>query len=111
MTRVLVCGGRDYTDRDAVFRALDRLAPTVVITGGCPTGADMHAERWTYERGVPVVRYPADWQRYGDAAGPVRNQLMLSAERPDLVLAFTGGKGTNDMVRRARAAGVPVMKG
>jgi YspA, cpYpsA-related SLOG family len=109
--RVLVCGGRNYNDRAAVFRMLDALAPSVVITGGCPTGADMHADRWTYERGVQIEHHPADWERYGRAAGPIRNQAMLNEARPDLVLAFPGGKGTADMVKRAEVAGVAVRYG
>jgi hypothetical protein len=105
--RVLVCGGRDYSDRETLFSTLDRLGVTAIITGGA-RGADSLAERWTYERGVPVERYEADWRRHGSAAGPIRNQEMLDQGHPDLVLAFPGGRGTADMVRRARAAGVRV---
>jgi hypothetical protein len=57
---------------------------------------------------VPVVRYPADWARHGNAAGLVRNQQMLDDGKPDLAVAFPGGKGTADMVRRARKAGIPI---
>jgi hypothetical protein len=105
--RVLVCGSRYYSDREAVFSTLDRLDVTVVITGGA-AGADILAEHWAYERGVPLEHYAADWKRHGKAAGPIRNQEMLDQDQPDLVLAFPGGRGTADMVRRARAAGVRV---
>jgi hypothetical protein len=54
--------------------------------------------------------YPADWTRHGKAAGPKRNQLMLDKEKPDLVIAFPGGKGTADMVARAKAQGFKVME-
>lgn len=61
--------------------------------------------------GLNTRRYPANWQRYGRAAGPVRNQQMLDEGKPDLILAFhqdiVNSKGTADMIRRANRAGVP----
>jgi hypothetical protein len=50
----------------------------------------------------------ADWNTHGRAAGPIRNQRMLDEVKPELVVAFPGGRGTADMVRRAREAGVNV---
>lgn len=53
--------------------------------------------------------YPADWEKHGPAAGPIRNQYMLDNNPGiELVIAFPGGKGTADMVRRAKAKGIPV---
>ena len=51
----------------------------------------------------------ADWETHGRAAGPIRNEKMLTW-KPDLVVAFPGGVGTADLVRRAEAAGVPVQR-
>lgn len=109
--RVLVCGGRDYKDSTAVFSALDILNATAVVTEiiqGNAAGADALAALWAKKRGVPDRRFPADWRKHGHFAGPSRNQQMLDEGRPDLVLAFPGGRGTADMVRRAEKAGVPV---
>jgi hypothetical protein len=58
---------------------------------------------------IKHVEMKPDWKRHGPAAGPMRNQRMLDWG-PDLVVAFAGGKGTADMVRRARAAGVDVIE-
>lgn len=60
--------------------------------------------------GLAVEVHPADWGRYGKAAGPIRNQEMLESGI-DLVIALPGGRGTADMVRRAEGAGVPVRRG
>jgi len=108
---VLVCGGRKFTDADTVDRWLSmlRTRPTLVVHGGAG-GADTLAHMWAKLNGVEARPYPADWTKLGPRAGPVRNQQMLDAEKPDLVLAFEGGRGTADMVRRARAAGVPVIE-
>lgn len=112
--RILVCGGRDYNDQAMAFGVLDMLAEELVINaiiqGDCPTGADKLARLWAISRNEHFDRFPADWRKHGRAAGPLRNQQMLDVGKPTLVLAFPGGRGTADMVRRARAAGVPVQE-
>jgi len=52
--------------------------------------------------------FDAEWHRHGKRAGPIRNQRMLEEGQPDLIVAFPGGHGTADMVRRARQAGIEV---
>lgn len=106
--KVLVTGGRDYNDPACVYRYLTQLAPKVIVHGHA-TGADALADTWALHYAVEVRRYPADWKAHGRAAGPIRNQQMLDVEKPDVVLAFPGGRGTADMVRRAKAAGIKVI--
>lgn len=111
--KVLVCGGRDYTDLDRVYAVLDKLhdeAGVDVVVHGDASGADSLAKRWAEETGVSQRGYPADWEAQGSFAGPARNQRMLDEEQPDLVIAFPGNKGTRDMIRRARRAGVEVVE-
>jgi hypothetical protein len=55
-----------------------------------------------------LVTVPADWQKHGTAAGPIRNKQMIVSGKPDLVLAFPGGRGTADMSRRAEKHGIPL---
>jgi hypothetical protein len=109
--RVLACGGRNYSDRGAVFAALDAVHEAdgidIVIHGGAP-GADSLAGAWAAERGVACRVFLADWKRDGRAAGPLRNARMLKDGVPDIVVAFPGGKGTQDMTKKAAAAGLPV---
>ena len=127
MTRVLVCGGRNYADWRLVCKTLDELKPTVIIQGGA-TGADALADRWANMHGIERLRYPAAWRdlkavplvlrynrfglghAYNAAAGTIRNAKMLAEGKPDIVVAFPGGKGTADMVAKARAANVPVLE-
>lgn len=108
MKRVLVCGGRTYDDRDMLNRTLLELAPDVVIQGGA-FGADRMAQEWAAANSVPFVTYPANW-KLGRKAGPIRNEFMLRDSRPDLVVAFPGGRGTADMVGRAKEAGIRVIE-
>lgn len=64
---------------------------------------------WAMVNFIDVLAMPADWARYGRRAGAVRNQRMLDEARPELVVAFPGGTGTADMVRRTHAAGIPLL--
>lgn len=112
--RVLVCGGRDYNDRDHVWNTLCALdaarGPFAVVIHGCATGADKEGMGWAQALGRKHAPFQADWNTHGRAAGPLRNQRMIDQGKPDLVIAFPGGKGTADMVRRAKTAGIEVVE-
>lgn len=103
--KVLVCGGRKYTDAETIDKVLSTLDITILAHGGA-TGADSLAGEWAHRNHIPCNVFSADWRKYGKGAGPERNQRMLDQFKPDLVLAFPGGRGTADMVKRALAAGV-----
>jgi hypothetical protein len=108
---VLVCGGRDYNDRDTLFAALDklhRLRTVREVISGMARGADTLAIHWARANDLPVREFPADWDRHGRRAGYIRNQQMLDDGQPDLVVAFPGGKGTAMMIDISRKADVPV---
>ena len=109
MMRVLVCGGRDYADEARVFEVLSDLKPSFLIEGGA-RGADTLAWRWgkRYLDSDCRRTFEARWDLHGRSAGPIRNQQMLDEGKPDLVVAFAGGKGTADMIRRAKRAGIEV---
>jgi YspA, cpYpsA-related SLOG family len=111
-SRVLVTGGRSYDDIFTVCETLSKIAIGVLIHGGAP-GADSLAECYAEDQGIPQRRFdipPEEWRRLGKKAGPLRNQRMLDEGKPDMVVAFPGGRGTVDMVRRAKKAGIPVME-
>ena len=104
--KILVCGGRDYDSEIALSKVLDRLNDseniTELIHGGA-RGADTLAGQWARDRDIPVTVFHADWKRHGKAAGVIRNQEMLVDGDPDIVLAFPGGRGTEHMVKVAKA--------
>ena len=109
---MLVCGSRTWSDPEPIRRELSVLPKGSVVIHGDAEGADMLGGQIAIGLGHEVKRYPAKWHMYGRAAGPIRNQEMLDKEHPELVLAFchdlTKSRGTADMVRRARAAKIPV---
>lgn len=113
---VIVCGGRDYNDRTRVFAKLDELAPSFLIQGGA-RGADDHAAAWAEQRGVASLRMTPDWDRYGRAAGMIRNNEMLmklisnaAAGYDVAVVAFPGGKGTANMIAIAKKRNINVIE-
>jgi hypothetical protein len=114
---VLVTGGRDFIPgpSDYAWIAAMLLPGTKLIHGACPTGADIWAHEFALGLGfIDIKPYPADWATHGKAAGPKRNRQMLAVllveQKPSTVLAFKGNRGTADMVKIARAAGVQVIE-
>jgi hypothetical protein len=110
--KVLVCGGRNFNDALTLGSWLGGIHKdhgiSLLIHGGA-NGADKMAGEFGKWQGIPVKEYPADWQKHGKAAGPIRNRQMLEDGKPDLVIAFAGGRGTANMIDQARKAGVKVL--
>jgi predicted Rossmann-fold nucleotide-binding protein len=105
--RLLVCGGRAFDNYELLSKEIDKLSPTLIISGGA-SGADSLARRYADANNIPCRIFEAKWTQYGKAAGPIRNAMMLEKGQPDLVLAFPGGDGTKDMVERAMKAQVRI---
>lgn len=135
-----MCGSRTLTNRFAIHAMLQAIVPDPMVSADIPTiieggakGADLIAKQWVCGddkdhddtpcpvmphrgRKLPYIiheQYPADWEKYGRAAGPRRNADMLRRGEPDLVLAFLdknriASRGTNDMITKCEVAGVPV---
>lgn len=105
--RVLVCGSRSFGEKDTHARQMDQvlrdLPPDATIVHGDARGADRMAGTWARENGRHEERHPANWEKHGKAAGPIRNSEMLRADL-DRVIAFWDGKskGTKDMIDKAK---------
>ena len=109
--RVLVCGGRDFDDQEFLVETLDDLYLNhgmKTLIEGEARGADQMSAWWAKAYDIIIERYPANWDRHGKSAGHIRNQQMIDEGKPDLVIAFSGGKGTANMIERAKAARIPV---
>lgn len=111
--RVLVCGGREFTNWLYISRALDivhEARPVEMLIHGGARGVDTLAGYWAHKRGIYRRVFPAAWIDEGPAAGPIRNRRMLIEGNPELVIAFPGGRGTANMVAQAIAAQVPIIR-
>lgn len=112
MFRVIICGSREFDDYDLLKEKCDLIlsrkaadsTEKIVIVSGCARGADRLGEKYAEEKGYEVLRYPADWDRYGKSAGYRRNKQM--AEVANACIAFFSSvaenKGTKNMVSLAR---------
>lgn len=111
MYKVIIAGCRDFTDYALLRSFADQtLAGTedVEIVSGGARGADALGERYAKERGRSLKVFPADWKKWGAAAGPIRNGQM--ADYADALIAFWDGRsaGTRDMIRKAEDRGLRV---
>lgn len=115
--RILVCGSRHFNDYNFMYRTIAAMFDpddTLTLIHGDARGADRLAEAvflsGYFHSSPEYKRFPADWSKYGKAAGPIRNKQMLDEGKPDLVIAFLGpnSRGTQNMIDQARRAGVPV---
>jgi len=114
MRRVIVAGGRNFTDYEKVKSVLDEFRKNnddIEIVCGCAKGADSLGDRYAKEHNIPVKYFPADWDANGRAAGPIRNSEMLKyAGKDGYLVAFWDGKsrGTKDIVSKAEKNGMAI---
>lgn len=116
--KVIIAGSRYYDDYTTLKMECDKILSRkfadseceVIIVSGGARGADALGERYASERGLKTEVHPADWNRYGDSAGPIRNAEM--AEVADALIAFpksgAANRGTMNMVNTAREKGLQV---
>jgi len=116
---VCITGGRDFKEYDRVKEVIRILAAfygdKLRFMHGDAKGADRLGRDAAIEFGVPIKKFPADWDTHGKAAGPIRNQEMIDYLKmcrrkghSVQVIAFPGGDGTADMVKRAETALIDV---
>ena len=112
MFRVIIAGGRDFQDYELLARTMDHLLSNVhgqiVVVCGLAPGADSLGDQYAKAKGYEVHYFPADWAKYGRAAGPIRNEQM--AQNADALVAFWNGisKGTKSMIELAQRYGLKI---
>ena len=112
--RLLVTGGRTWDDTATISQALAVILArhpggVLLVHGACPRGADAIAAAYAARTpGYQIEAHPADWHRYGRAAGHRRNAEMITLGA-DGCVAFIrdAGPGSTTTVRLAEAAGIP----
>ena len=112
--KIVVGGCRNFHDQEVVFRCLSDFLKEypeegefIFLSGHC-AGVDQLAEQFAVQNNHPCILFPAEWSKYGRAAGPIRNQKMV--DEANYVLAFWDGssRGTASLIRYAQQCGKPV---
>lgn len=116
---LIIAGGRDYQFTDSDYARLDAIHEehqvTMVISGGA-TGADACGERWAKDNEIELRVFKADWKKHGKAAGPIRNERMADVAGAYMKFGstkagcalFPGGRGTADMMNKAKQQGLTI---
>lgn len=112
--KIVIAGCRDFNNYDLAKQHIDfcinnikKKYELVFVSGGCK-GADLLGERYAKENDYALEIHPANWEKYGKAAGPIRNKKM--AEDCDYAICFWNGKskGTKSMINYARMLNKPI---
>jgi hypothetical protein len=108
---VLLCGSRDWCWGETIATVLSVAPKWMIVVQGAALGADYLSELvWRSEFNGSVISVPAEWDKYGRAAGPIRNKAML-AYRPRFVIAFHDrlwrSRGTRNMITLATRENIP----
>lgn len=109
--KVIIAGSRDFNDYNLLCEKCDAILSTqkdVEIVCGMARGADLLGKQYAESRGYPVKEFPAEWEKLGKIAGPIRNIQMR--DYADALICFWDGvsTGTNHMVKAAEAKGMKV---
>ena len=109
--RVIIAGSRTFGPRrEEVMAAIDDLALGFVseVISGCAPGVATIGEAWATDHGIYIRRFPADWDKHGKSAGPIRNREM-AANADALILVWDGtSHGSANMKRQALERGLVV---
>ena len=110
--KVIIAGGRNFSNDKILKQTCDNILqgqPNIeIVSGAHYKGADKLGEQYAKERNYQLTKFPANWNTYGRAAGPKRNQQM--ANYADVLIAFWDGKskGTLNMINEAKRANLSV---
>jgi hypothetical protein len=107
--KVIIAGSRTIDNYDELLIAIKE-APFQIteVISGAANGVDKMGERWALENGIPLQRFPANWNKYGFSAGYMRNVVM--AEHAQALLLVWDGQsaGSASMKRIARMKQMPM---
>ncbi|WP_397446021.1 DUF2493 domain-containing protein [Polaribacter sp. R77954] len=110
--KVIIAGSRNFKDYQKLKRECSHFLQDkkniVIVSGDHYKGADKLAMQYANEKGLNLIKFPAEWNKLGKAAGPIRNNKM--AKLADILIAFWDGKsrGTQNMICLANQKGLKV---
>ena len=108
--KTIIAGSRNITDFSTVCEAIDESGFQVTeVVSGKARGVDTLGEKWAKVVGVPVKEFPADWEKFGKAAGPIRNKQMgIYSDCAIVIYNPEISKGSKNMIDTMKKLGKPV---
>lgn len=108
--KVIIAGSRNMPrDLDLIDEAVkDSGFAVEAVVCGCARGADTWGAEWAKLRDIPILRFPAEWDKYGRAAGPIRNSQMRDAADALIVFIYPGSRGSINMLEQMERVSKPV---
>lgn len=108
--KVIIAGSRHmpFSSYPLIALAVSR-APFEVteVVCGLATGADMMGGKWAHENNIPIAKFPADWNKYGKGAGPIRNGEMAEYADALIVFIYNGSRGSANMLQQMQNLNKP----
>ena len=108
--RLVVAGSRDFDDYALLSAELDKLLAgktNITIVSGTARGADRLGERYASEHNLRIERFPAEWEKYHQGAGPIRNLKMVQSADAVIVFWDNESSGTKNIIECARKQDIP----
>lgn len=107
--KLIIAGSRSITDYTILCDCISRSDFSISeVVSGCARGVDTLGERWAIEHSIPIHKFPANWGRFGRAAGMYRNAEMADYADAAIILWDGESRGTLDMIDKMRRLGKPV---
>jgi len=110
-TKVVIAGGRDFYDFNYMVECLDEYfsgRDNIVIVSGHARGADKFGEQYADLRGYPIIRMPANWKKYDNKAGFIRNHEMAKIADEVVVFWDSLSGGSKHMIDISEKRNLPV---
>ena len=107
--KTIIAGSRDMTPTLEDVRTLNKFLTSISeVVSGTARGADKFGEDWAKAHGIPLKKFPADWNKYGRPAGPIRNKQMAKYADQLIAFLYPDSRGTANMIKQARKLGLKV---
>ena len=110
--KLIIAGSRNFNDYQKLKIECDQFLQDQknieIVSGGHYKGADKLGIQYANEKGFNLIKFPAEWNKFGKAAGPKRNKEM--AKYADALIVFWDGKskGTKSMINLAKKEGLKI---
>jgi hypothetical protein len=110
--KVIIAGSREFKNVEYVFKTIRKLIhygwQITEVVSGCAKGVDTFGEEWAKCNNIPIKRFPAKWDKYGESAGVIRNQQMVDYADALIAIRFQVSAGTTDTIQRAKKKGMMI---